>query len=281
MKPLTIFPNSRRPSHPPAEPGTFEVGVLFESSEDGWLLGVRLYRGATENTGPRYGRLWTADGVDIAGATAQFDDGERLGWTAAYFAVPPRIIGGERYVAGANIPQGYLSYVAKGLAKPVTCECLTAIEGRFTRQHAAFPDETHLEGNDYMVDVLFTTEPRLARAPFYFTGGVYPPADDGMTNNHYQLADAKYTVPSGWELAITSATFASKRPGGGERSSYMYVSFGLITVPDHVGHVPLPSPIVFPAGHDLTLGFHNNSPSPQNMNGWVVGYLCPTGTALW
>src|SRR5947209_3174127 len=59
-----------------------EVGVKFQSDVDGYVTGVRFYKGAA-NTGEHIGHLWTSTGQLLA--TATFHDETGSGWQQADF----------------------------------------------------------------------------------------------------------------------------------------------------------------------------------------------------
>src|SRR2546421_233374 len=73
--PCSIWSSSAVPGTP-SEPDTaaVEVGTKFRSDVDGYVTGVRFYKG-TGNTGTHVGHLWATDGrnlgtVTFAGETA-------------------------------------------------------------------------------------------------------------------------------------------------------------------------------------------------------------------
>ena len=84
--PCTIWPASAVPAVA-ADPDTdaVEVGVKFRTDVDGFVTGVRFYKG-TGNTGTHVGNLWTASGTNLGAVT--FTDETATGWQQALFAAP-------------------------------------------------------------------------------------------------------------------------------------------------------------------------------------------------
>src|SRR5690349_24224634 len=81
--PCTIWPSTAVPANP-ADPDTaaVEVGVKFRSDADGFVSGVRFYKG-TGNGGTHVGHLWSASGTNLG--TATFTGESSSGWQTATF----------------------------------------------------------------------------------------------------------------------------------------------------------------------------------------------------
>jgi aromatic ring-opening dioxygenase catalytic subunit (LigB family) len=62
-----------------------ELGLKFRSSVDGYVTGVRFYKGAT-NTGTHIGNLWSNGGTQLA--TATFTGESASGWQEVSFGSP-------------------------------------------------------------------------------------------------------------------------------------------------------------------------------------------------
>ena len=69
--------------------GAVTLGLKFTSSADGFIKGLRYYRDAA-NAGTHTGKLWKADGTELASLT--FDD-SGSGWQTANFSSPVSITG--------------------------------------------------------------------------------------------------------------------------------------------------------------------------------------------
>src|SRR5262249_22016974 len=76
--PCTIWPASPTPAVASApDNASVNVGVKFRSDQNGFITGIRFYKGAA-NIGTHVGRLWTAGGTQLASAT--FTNETASGW---------------------------------------------------------------------------------------------------------------------------------------------------------------------------------------------------------
>ena len=80
----------------------------------GKIKGLRYYRDAA-NTGTHTGKLWNADGTELASLT--FDD-SGTGWQSADFSSPVSITAGTTYVASYYAPNGHYSANVGGIRQP-------------------------------------------------------------------------------------------------------------------------------------------------------------------
>jgi hypothetical protein len=100
------------PADVPAVPAStdnrsVELGVKFRSSVNGYVTGIRFYKGAG-NSGTHTGSLWNSSGVRLA--TATFTNESASGWQQVSFATPVPIVANTVYVASYFAPQGRYSY---------------------------------------------------------------------------------------------------------------------------------------------------------------------------
>src|SRR5689334_333145 len=79
----------------PIDSSAVELGMKFRASADGYITGVRFYKGAT-NTGAHVGNLWTSTGTRLA--TATFTNETASGWQEVNFATPVQITADTTYV---------------------------------------------------------------------------------------------------------------------------------------------------------------------------------------
>ncbi|HRN54943.1 MAG TPA: DUF4082 domain-containing protein, partial [Agriterribacter sp.] len=140
-----------------------EVGVKFRSAVNGYVTGVRFYKGSgnggTNNT--HIGKLWSSDG-SILLASATFTNETESGWQEVHFATPVYITANTTYIASYYSPAGYFAYTGGGLTNAVSNSPLTALaagadgpNGVF-KYGEGFPYDP-LSGNaNYWADVLFT-----------------------------------------------------------------------------------------------------------------------------
>lgn len=83
-----------------------EVGVKFYSDIDGFITGLRFYKGSA-NTGQHVGHLWTSTGDLLASVT--FANETASGWQTATFSSPVHIVSNTIYVASYYSPLGYFA----------------------------------------------------------------------------------------------------------------------------------------------------------------------------
>jgi hypothetical protein len=161
--PCSIFPNSATPSVVSAnDPGPVNLGVQFTSSVNGFIAGIRFYKGPN-NTGTHIGSLWTSTGTLLGQVT--FSNESASGWQVAYFSSPIAVTAGTTYVASYLAPAGGYSYDSAAFASSgVTSGPLTAPQSSavtngnglyFYSAAAAFPTSSY-NATNYWVDVVFT-----------------------------------------------------------------------------------------------------------------------------
>ena len=90
-----------------ADTGSVQLGVKFRASVDGYVTGVRFYKGAG-NTGTHVGSLWSSAGVRLASAT--FTNETATGWQQVTFAQPMAVTANTVYVVSYHAPNGGYSY---------------------------------------------------------------------------------------------------------------------------------------------------------------------------
>jgi methionine-rich copper-binding protein CopC len=91
------------------DPGAIELGVRFYSDADGFISGVRFYKGPG-NTGTHLVHLWANDGTLLGTATVTNETA--TGWQQANFPTPIAISANTLYVASYYAPNG--DYAATG-----------------------------------------------------------------------------------------------------------------------------------------------------------------------
>jgi PKD repeat protein len=136
-----------------------ELGVKFRSDVDGFITGLRFYKGA-QNTGTHVGRLWTSSGQLLGQAT--FVNETPSGWQQVNFATPVAISANTVYVASYHTPVGHYSIDEGYLASAYTNGPLSALasgaaggNGVYRYGSGGFPTETWNASN-YWVDVVFS-----------------------------------------------------------------------------------------------------------------------------
>lgn len=159
--PLSLWDDSITPWTEafPDTAGEIELGVKFRSDIDGFIRGIRFYKGA-KSAGPHTGHLWSYDGTLLA--EVAFTDEMPTGWQQALFAVPVPITANRTYIASYHdFGQCYaISY--DFFTSDVVCATLQAPasspsdgNGVYRYGPVAFPNLTSWNSN-YWVDVIFT-----------------------------------------------------------------------------------------------------------------------------
>jgi hypothetical protein len=155
--PCSIWPDSTLPSVTSADdPNPNNLGVQFTADENGYITGIRFYKGAG-NTGTHVGSLWTAGGSLLGQVT--FTGESTAGWEQANFSSAIPVTAGTTYVASYFAPDGDYAFTTSGLASAVANGPLTALAGGGVYSYGSspgFPSSTYDDSN-FWVDVVFTT----------------------------------------------------------------------------------------------------------------------------
>src|SRR5207247_4992510 len=80
-----------------------ELGLKLRSDIDGYIAGVRFYKGAG-NTGTHVGSLWSSTGTRLSSVT--FANETATGWQQALFPAPVHITANTTYVVSYLAPNG-------------------------------------------------------------------------------------------------------------------------------------------------------------------------------
>jgi hypothetical protein len=198
----TIWSSSATPTTASAaDSSSLELGVKFKADVDGFVTGVRFYKG-TANTGTHIGNLWSSTGTKLASAT--FTSETASGWQQVNFASPVAVTAGTVYVASYFAPNG--NYAADGgyFATQGTDNAplhalrdgVSGGNGVYTYGNVSnFPSSTYGSSN-YWVDVVFSTGAATA-----------PSAPSNVTASAGdRTATVSWTAPSNGGSAITSYT---------------------------------------------------------------------------
>src|SRR5438105_3643090 len=136
-----------------------EVGVKFRSDADGYISGLRSYKGSA-NTGTHIGHLWTSTGTLLA--TGTFTNETASGWQQVNFATPVAITANTVYVASYYAPHGNYALSRPYFTQSYDNAPLHAIadgtsgpNGVYFYPGNGFPTSTYQQSN-YWVDVVFT-----------------------------------------------------------------------------------------------------------------------------
>lgn len=282
---------------------SYEIGTQFRALRDGWLVGVRVYRNAPNDTGSMRARLWSEDGGFIAYTPAS-PAPATLGWMYHYFTLPVKLDAGKVYAVSYTSPGSFAATdsisPALGLFGGAALEMVSGVYG----SPLTFPGTPHLTSS-YYVDPLVSFDP--PRIPFSIGAGANPPPGDPnsatppigslLIGDRLDFANLPWPLFPGWDFLVTDFHFISKILGAftfpGEdpngitpasistwRNSYFHLFYGgiMVTVTSEDGNRSQASPLVIPSGAPISFTFQNSAPEFQNMEGGVQGWLVPAGS---
>lgn len=210
----SIWGNTGNPDEANAnddQPNGIEVGVKFRSAVNGYVTGVRFYKGS-DNGGANsthVGKLWSADGTSLL-ASATFINETESGWQEVRFTAPVYITANTTYIASYYSPSGYFAYSGAGLTNAVTSASLTALaagtdgpNGVF-KYGGGFPNDPLSSNANYWADVLFAEVSASVPSIDYVLTSVTDAGD--CNNTGAALSTATVTInalPSGSLLPVT------------------------------------------------------------------------------
>ncbi len=152
-----------------ADTDAVELGMKFRSTVNGFVTGLRFYKGAG-NTGTHVGHLWTASGTLLT--TATFTGETATGWQQVTFSTPVAVTANTTYVASYLAPNGGYSYDHGYFTSSYTTGPLKALAsgedgGNGVYRYGAgggFPSQ-HYNSANYWVDVVFSESLGDSTAP--------------------------------------------------------------------------------------------------------------------
>ncbi|QSJ15235.1 DUF4082 domain-containing protein [Nostoc sp. UHCC 0702] len=202
--PCTIWNSTATPTNPSdSDTNAVEVGVKFRSDKDGYITGIRFYKGSG-NTGTHVGTLWSSTGTQLARAT--FTNETNSGWQEISFSSPVAITANTVYVAsyhtnvgGYASDEGY--FASAGVDSPPLYALANGVSGSngvySYSSNSTFPSSTYQSSN-YWVDVVFTTST---------TPDTTPPTVSATTpNNGATNVSVGASVTATFSEALDSAT---------------------------------------------------------------------------
>jgi hypothetical protein len=160
--PCSGWPSTATPTNPAVnDPGAVELGVKFRVDVDGYITGVRFFKG-TGNTGTHIGNLWSLDGSRLA--TANFINETASGWQEVQFSTPVPVAANTVYIASYYAPNGHYAgdnnfFANAGVDNAPVHLLQNGVSGGngvyAYGSSSGFPSQTYLSSN-YWVDVAFT-----------------------------------------------------------------------------------------------------------------------------
>lgn len=158
--PCTIFGAMTPRTTTTADTGAVTLGTRFTSSKDGFITGIRFYKG-TGNTGTHVGTLYDSSGKALAQAT--FANETSSGWQTVTFGAAVPITKDTTYVAAYYAPsggyandqyffgyRGYTSGTLSALGGPGASN----VNGVFA-DGQRFPNDSYKQTN-YYVDAIYS-----------------------------------------------------------------------------------------------------------------------------
>ena len=162
--PCSVWAGSATPANPLENDGdAVELGLKFRSDTNGFISGVRFYKGGAANGGTHVGHLWTSAGALLGSVT--FASETASGWQQALFQNPIPVTANTTYVVSYFAPQGHYAadgnfFASSGVDNgPLHALSNAIANGNGVYQYGptgGFPSNTYQSSN-YWVDVVFTT----------------------------------------------------------------------------------------------------------------------------
>jgi len=148
------------------DPSPVNLGLKFRSDVNGFIKGVRFYKGAG-NLGTHEGQLWTSTGTLLAEAT--FANETDSGWQEVQFDSAVPIAANATYIVSYHTNVGHYSanggyFNTAGVdASPLHAAATGPAGGNgvYLYGAAGFPTQT-FNGTNYWVDVVFDSTPDTA-----------------------------------------------------------------------------------------------------------------------
>jgi hypothetical protein len=156
--PCTVYGQEVPETPALADGSAVELGLRFAPTTDGFVKGIRYYRGSGNN-GTHVGTLWTAAGQKLASAT--FTDETATGWQLVTFPDPVAVTAGQTYVASYTAPTGHYAAEAFAFTEFGLDSTPLQVAGGFSAAPAGvygapgqFPSQSYNRAQ-YFVDVSF------------------------------------------------------------------------------------------------------------------------------
>ncbi len=211
--PCTGFSGSAVPSEPSAyDPNATEVGVKFRTSVNGYITGIRFYKGSL-NTGIHTGNLWSSSGQLLASAT--FTNETATGWQQVDFSTPVLVTANTVYVASYHTTSGYYAadsyyFSSSGVDNPPVHLLGDGVNGGngvyAYSATSTFPVST-FQSSNYWVDVVFNTT--VGPSPLGVTGT--DPANNASNLSIFTPVSAIFNNALN-AATVTASTFQLRDP---------------------------------------------------------------------
>jgi len=160
--PCSIFQSTDAPAIPKDNDGnSIEVGVKFRPNVNGYITGIRFYKGAG-TTGTHTGHLWSRTGTLLASAT--FTNETTSGWQQVLLSTPVAVTANTTYIASFFSTSGDYGNTVPFFTQAVVNGPLKALaDGEdgangvyILAASSRFPTQS-FNATNYYVDVVFNT----------------------------------------------------------------------------------------------------------------------------
>lgn len=198
------------------DPNAVELGVRFRADLDGFITGVRFWKGP-QNTGTHTGNLWTNSGSRMA--TAVFTGESATGWQQVTFSSPVAVTAGTTYVASYHTTSGMYpgdnNYFASAGVDRAPLHALAngvdGLNGLYAYSSTSVFPSSSWQSSNYWVDVAFSTVAPPDTSPPTVTTTSPLSAATGVPRTTSVSATFSEAVDA---ATITSATMSLTGPGG-------------------------------------------------------------------
>jgi hypothetical protein len=213
--PCSVWNDSTTPAVVnPGDPNAIEVGTRFSSAIDGYVTGVRFYKGSN-NTGTHTGTLWSNTGQLLA--TGTFTGETSSGWQTLTFGSPVAMTANTPYVVSYFAPSGQYAvdsgyFTAGRSSYPLTALADGAAGSNGLYRYGAvsgFPTNSYNSSN-YWVDVVFSnTAPTTSASLAAFDGGPTSTTTATQTNGT-SITFSAAIDPASLKIQVMSTTPAAE-----------------------------------------------------------------------
>jgi hypothetical protein len=212
--PCTIFTPASVPAKPLVNDGSggISLGVKFRTTQNGFITGIRYYKGAGA-TGTHTGGLWSSTGTQLA--TAVFINETASGWQQVLFSAPVPVTAGITYVASYHSSSGDYAATNPFFTQPVINSSLRALangedgpNGLFSYSATPVFPTNGFQSTNYWVDVVYTRASN-AVAPVVT---VQPTAQTVCAGKNVSFSSAGSGTPAPtvqWQSSINGTTWTN------------------------------------------------------------------------
>jgi hypothetical protein len=141
---------------------SLEVGTKMRMDQDGYVLGVRFYKAAT-NTGTHIGNLWSETATTSPLGSATFTNESASGWQQVVFGSPVPVKANTTYVASYFTPTGHYAadgafFATTGVDNPPVHALENGVDGSngvFTYGASSSYPNGSFNATNYWVDLIY------------------------------------------------------------------------------------------------------------------------------